>query len=139
MRRYFLDRVVMWRWKRPELFFKLQDQLFPQRASSPEQLSDEQFLQLLDERFSFAAYCALNVERGVRDSIEVHVQTWAFITFIFIIAALLARRSNVTLTALTPVLFALSMLVFLLMFALAHRGRMRIRKHEGIQPAPSGG
>jgi len=60
---------------------------------------------LLQERFNFSTYLALNMHHGITDSIEVHMSTWFMCMLLFGVLALLSRLTEVNIMDWgTPVL-----------------------------------
>eukprot|EP00928_Gymnodinium_smaydae_P020160 TRINITY_DN17794_c0_g1_i1.p1 TRINITY_DN17794_c0_g1~~TRINITY_DN17794_c0_g1_i1.p1 ORF type:complete len:748 (-),score=136.75 TRINITY_DN17794_c0_g1_i1:51-2027(-) len=98
-RDFFLVTAYSWQDERPEAYAKILDTM----GVSAE--DDKNAFERLKERFNLSSYLALNVERGVRDSIVVHWTTWVVVIILISGMSLLHRYLHVTLLALTPGFF----------------------------------
>lgn len=108
---YFLERILGWRAERPALFQKVLEALHIDPRA-------EDIRRRIDERFSLSAYLALNLESGVEDSIQVHLQTWFAVIFLFSFFALLHRYAEIALMQVLPWFIAVAFALLLAMWLL---------------------
>jgi len=136
-RSYFLARVLSWRTDFPGTF----EQICQDLAIDPESPGAQNRLsELVEERFSFGAYLALNVERGVRDSIQVHKLTWFVMLCLFAVFACLCRFARVNMmTSGTPVCIAMAVGILAMMQWLACYKQKRISSFDPDEPGPAMG
>jgi len=129
VRDYFVTRVCEWQEDRPKLYRMA---LETAEISSDAEDADTAFRKILEERFVFSAYLAINVEYGVMEMIEVHSYTWVCIATFFVCAVFLHRFSKVTLVSLVPMLVVLAFMVVLIMVYLTRwRSRLIIKYKSG--------
>lgn len=84
----------------------------------------------MDDCFAFSSYLALNVEKGVKDSIELHAGTWIAIIILFSALATLYRFAQVNILDMMPLFVALALLLLLLMVLLTKWRLRAIQEHS---------
>lgn len=123
-RDYFVESVCLWTETRPILWDELQKKLFTEYLDRTFWSLAQQrscFHRQLDEGFdgngiAFSAYLALTVERGVRDTIEIHTPTWCAVLLMFSVFAIIHRALHWNLVHLAPVFVVVAWLLLAAMW-----------------------
>mmetsp|Transcript_18587 Transcript_18587/g.52500 ORF Transcript_18587/g.52500 Transcript_18587/m.52500 type:complete len:601 (-) Transcript_18587:54-1856(-) len=97
---YFIQRLLATEERRPSLYRAILGE-FGVKRRAPN--AREQVKEKIERHFNFSAYISMNVEVGVRDSIEVHQVTWFGMIILFALFALLHRFAHISLRSLTPI------------------------------------
>ncbi|CAJ1370723.1 unnamed protein product [Effrenium voratum] len=84
----------------------------------------------LEETFAFSSYLAANVQRGMKDSIELHAGTWITISILFAVLAMMCRLLRVSILGVMPVFVCLALLIVLLMVLLTRSRHRAISRHS---------
>lgn len=113
LREYLVVHVLEWKHQRPKLFKQVVEALGMVNLPEPqeEDLVDELVKAQLESNFAFSSYLALNVEKAVKDSIELHAVTWVTIIILCTAYALMARFNGVTLLGTMPVVVSLALMI----------------------------
>jgi len=100
-RDYFLIRMSRLQASCPELFEDLGDDLGldPWAPNFP-----DKFRACLERGFPFSTYITVNVERGVRDAIQVHRTSWVLLLVALGILSMLHRFGKVPIMTIMPIL-----------------------------------
>eukprot|EP00928_Gymnodinium_smaydae_P010981 TRINITY_DN14121_c0_g6_i2.p1 TRINITY_DN14121_c0_g6~~TRINITY_DN14121_c0_g6_i2.p1 ORF type:complete len:656 (+),score=59.22 TRINITY_DN14121_c0_g6_i2:268-1968(+) len=134
MRDYFLQRVYSWKRTRPGFFQDVLNTL----GIEPGLLSTKASIQqLMDERFIMSAYLSLNVERNVRDSIEVSTLTWVSIILVFGTFAIASRYLQWTILGMTPFFIAFAFITLVSMVLLSRWMKGSIHRYISLNPLTS--
>jgi len=136
LREYLVVQVLEWRQTRPKLFKEVTDSLgmvnLPAEDSMEVAILVEGMVKSqLEANFAFSSYLALNVERAVRDSIELHSGTWISIIVLFTAFALATRFSQVTMLGSLPVVVSLALLIVFTMVVVTrwrHKALAKVSK-----------
>lgn len=136
-RDYFIKSISNWQHLRPETWNQLLQHLFPYNTSQVAALSahrqKEAFLQQVNEGFdgnglAFNAYLALNLEAGVRDSIEIQTITWFTMLVVLLIFAFFHRVVRVEVQFIGPFIIVGAGLMLLIMWAVNRSMMKSIQK-----------
>ncbi|CAE7756232.1 unnamed protein product [Symbiodinium sp. CCMP2456] len=135
LREYFIHKVLLWRYSRPRIYANLKAKLgippdAPEATLEEKELIDKQIKEMMDDCFAFSSYLALNVEKGVKDSIELHAGTWIAIIILFSVLALLYRFAQVNILDMMPLFVAVALLLLLLMVMLTKWRLRAIQDHS---------
>jgi len=135
LREYFIHKVLLWRYSRPRIYANLKAKLgippdAPEVTLEEKEMIDKQIKEMMDDCFAFSSYLALNVEKGVKDSIELHAGTWIAIIILFSVLALLYRFAQVNILDMMPLFVALALLLLLLMVLLTKWRLRAIQDHS---------
>ncbi|CAE7368424.1 RE2, partial [Symbiodinium sp. KB8] len=135
LREYFIHKVLLWRYSRPRIYANLKAKLgispdAPEATVEEKELIDKQIKEMMDDCFAFSSYLALNVEKGVKDSIELHAGTWIAIIILFSALATLYRFAQVNILDMMPLFVALALLLLLLMVLLTKWRLRAIQEHS---------
>eukprot|EP00928_Gymnodinium_smaydae_P060971 TRINITY_DN4498_c2_g1_i1.p1 TRINITY_DN4498_c2_g1~~TRINITY_DN4498_c2_g1_i1.p1 ORF type:complete len:644 (-),score=89.29 TRINITY_DN4498_c2_g1_i1:428-2299(-) len=134
MRDYFCHRVYLWKRSRPELFRHVLDILGIEAGLVDTKASIHK---LMDEKFVMSAYLSLNVERNVRDSIEVSAFTWISIIVVFGMFAAAHRYLHWTILEMTPFFIVFAFCILMAMVVLSRWMKRKIRTYMKLTPSKS--
>lgn len=123
---YFAGKIMRLRKKRASLHNVLCSKL---GIDPTDQLSEVKIKDIIQERFSFAAYLALNIENGVVDTINVHITTWLAVVVLFSVFALLHRFSEVNQSSVLPIIISVAFFTLVSMWLLTRRRLGAIHRH----------
>eukprot|EP00928_Gymnodinium_smaydae_P029172 TRINITY_DN22043_c0_g2_i1.p1 TRINITY_DN22043_c0_g2~~TRINITY_DN22043_c0_g2_i1.p1 ORF type:complete len:639 (+),score=54.03 TRINITY_DN22043_c0_g2_i1:92-2008(+) len=132
MRDYFLQRVYSWKRTRPGFFREVLEVLGVEEGLVNTKCTIQQ---LMDEKFVLSAYLSLNVERVVRDSIEVSTFTWASIIVLFGLCAVAHRFLHWTILDMTPFFVLIAICILVSMVMLSRWMRRSIHNYMKLDPA----
>eukprot|EP00928_Gymnodinium_smaydae_P011336 TRINITY_DN14197_c0_g1_i1.p1 TRINITY_DN14197_c0_g1~~TRINITY_DN14197_c0_g1_i1.p1 ORF type:complete len:750 (+),score=141.40 TRINITY_DN14197_c0_g1_i1:124-2373(+) len=139
-RSYFISTVSNWNEEKPNLFREVLFRVFPPELtglsgkSSKEMKAD--FYTEMESGFDghgfvFSAYLALNVERGVRDSIAVHSTTWLMVSVLFGIFAACSWGLHLRLSFFTPFMCGLAFVILIGMWLVVRRRQQNVMSYVG--------
>jgi len=100
-RRFFLVKMVRLQYRYPGMFDALIDELGMDASSHD---FSSRFHAYLDKHFPFTTYITVNVERGVRDTIQVHWTSWALLLTALSILAIVHRYGRIAIMSVIPVI-----------------------------------
>lgn len=129
-RTFFVDKVCNKIAKDPQLFTELLEELEIEEEVMRDPSAREAKIHfVLEERFSFAAYLALNVERGVSDCIQLHVGTWLVLIACFCVFALWTRLCKKPIIWLIFAAAPISFFIIIILLCTARKRRRTIERH----------
>mmetsp|Transcript_29483 Transcript_29483/g.52475 ORF Transcript_29483/g.52475 Transcript_29483/m.52475 type:complete len:610 (-) Transcript_29483:40-1869(-) len=128
VREYLIQNVLVVKGHRTKLFNELVSKLDVDLKMLPKKIKIQRIREEVDDRLSLSSYLSYNVEKGVTDSIEVHVTTWVGIMGMFGIFAIFNRFVKVEMALIFPVFVVIGIMFFGFMIRINFLQRREIRR-----------